>query len=97
MEKLGPESMSGSSNYSVTSQHKHCTIPELSHQYYNVNSCYLFEMNGDFFGTVWIAIMDVHGWHFTEFLGTDGAHGLQAGQRNLKHLFLQRKHKSPQG
>lgn len=41
-----------------------------------------------FFGSAWIAIVDIHRWHFALFLGADGAHGLHICQRNQKHSLL---------
>lgn len=45
-------------------------------------------MNGDFFGSSWIAIVDVHGWHLAFFIGVNGAHELNISQRNPKHYLL---------
>lgn len=52
-------------------------------------------MNGDLFEAGWIAITDVHSWHFALFLGTDGAHGLHFGERNHKRSLLWKKQRSP--
>lgn len=61
------------------------------HTQWNKNrskSHYLFETNGDFFGSSWIAIVNVHGWHLAFFIGVNGAHELNISQRNPKHLLL---------